>query len=412
MTKICIVDGYSTSRFMVDELRQRGADCVHVRSQTDPPAIYLRAFDTSAYVSDLGWFSEPENAARILKELGVDRVIAGTESGVSLADSLGHMLGLPSNRIELVDARRDKFVMAETLRVANLDAPECRLAATPDAGVDWFVSGSHRAVVVKPRASAGTDQVRVCQTTTEVADACRAVLDSRNLFGEPNHTVLLQEFLQGEEFYVNTVSLDGVHKVAEMWRSVKTMVPGGHPLYDFEQPVTVTDPIPAAITGYIRRVLTALGIENGAGHSEVMLTERGPVLIETGARLGGGVLPRVSTQYSGMSHVLLTTLSLTDQGAFESFEDSAVCWSRVVRYVSLINNRHGVAGPGAWQDRLRALDTFDGLATRVAPGAPLQRTHDLASAPGFVYLVSEHERDVVRDYAQIRRLEQEEIYLT
>jgi biotin carboxylase len=412
MTRICIVDGYSTARYLVERLRERGVECVHLRSQADPPAVYVRSFNAANYVRDLEWIAASEDAVRALKEIDVDWVVAGTESGVCLAESLSHRLGLPGNRIELADARRDKFTMAKALRAAGLDAPESGLVGTPDAGVAWFADRSNRPVVVKPRSSAGSDQVRICRTAAEVADACRAVLDSRDFFGAANGTALVQELLRGEEFFVNTVSLDGVHKVAEMWRYYKKVAAGGHPLYDYEKPMTVADRVPATILDYVRRALTALGIENGAAHSEVMLTERGPVLIETGARLGGGMLPGVSEKYSGMSQVLLNTLSLTDRDAFDSFADSAVRWSGVVRYVALINDDDGVAGPGAWQDRLRSLPTFEGLASRIGPGAPLPRTRDLASAPGFVYLVSASEQDVIRDQERIRSMERDGIYLT
>lgn len=412
MAKICIVDGYSTARFMLAALRERGIDCVHLRSQADPPAVYVRSFNADDYEADLGWIPEQSDAVLALKRLRVDRVIAGTESGVSLADSLAYHLGLPSNRIERVHARRDKFAMALALRTAGLDAPECCLVTSHEPAVSWFAGRDGRPVVVKPRASAGTDQVRICRTADEVADACRAVLDNRDFFGAHNSTVLLQELLAGEEFCVNTASVDGVHKVAGMWRSVKTIGPGGHPLYDFQEPVTVSDTMPRMVIDYIRRVLTALGIENGAAHSEVMLTERGPVLIETGARLIGGVLPRISHEYSGISHVHLTTLSLADPRSFKFFADMDVRWSRAVRYVSLINNADGVAGPGAWQDRLQSLPTFQGLGSRIKPGAPLPRTHNLATAPGFVYLVAERQADVLRDHERIREMEQDGIYLT
>lgn len=47
---------------------------------------------------------------------------------------------------------------------------------------------------------------------------------------------------------------------------------------------------------YTRMVLTSLGIKVGPSHFEVMMTTRGPVLIETGARMQGGSLPGLSSK--------------------------------------------------------------------------------------------------------------------
>ncbi|WP_181442384.1 hypothetical protein [Streptomyces tateyamensis] len=41
------------------------------------------------------------------------------------------------------------------------------------------------------------------------------------------------------------------------------------------------------IAAYVAQALTALGVENGPGHSELILTADGPVLIGTGARMHG-----------------------------------------------------------------------------------------------------------------------------
>lgn len=409
---ISIIDGYSTSRFLVKELRQRGVECIHVRSQQIPPAAYLRSFDASDYTRDLGWSADLEETVTALKGLGVERVIAGTESGVRLADILNHQLDLPGNRIELIDARRDKAAMACALREAGLDAAEDFLTDTPEDAVTWFRSRQQQAVVVKPPASAGTDNVRVCTAASEVAEACRAVLDTPDFFGNPNRLALLQEFLDGEEYYVNTVSRGGVHKVAEIWQSGKTPGPGGAPLYDFHVPVSMSEPIADTMCAYIKKVLTALGIENGAGHSELRLTDRGPVLIETGARLGGAALPQVALGFAGISHVRLLVMSLTDPEAFDAFKESGVAWSRTVRWVSLISHHEGIAGSGAWKNRFARLETYHGLVSKIGPGKLVTRTTDLASAPGFVYLVSRNAEAVEQDYARIRVLETDGLYLT
>jgi biotin carboxylase len=282
----------------------------------------------------------------------------------------------------------------------------------PDEGVAWFAGRPGGRVVVKPPSSAGSDNVWVCGTAAEVAAACRTVLDAPNFFGEPNGVALVQDYLDGEEYLVNSVSRDGEHRIVEVWRSVRLPGPDGACLYDFQEPLSYDAPGVAAVVSYVRQVLDALGIRNGAGHSELRVTAAGPVLLETGARLCGGVLPDVSLRYAGMSQVRLLTLSLLDPAGFAAFEESAVRWSKALRWVSLISDRGGGAASDTWREKLRRLETFDGLVSRVSAGGTVARTVDLATSPGFVYLAADSARAVREDYERLRSLEPNGFYLS
>src|SRR5262249_53292507 len=61
---------------------------------------------------------------------GVSAVVAGSERGVSLADALSEALGVATNGTALSAARRDKFVMIETVRARGLRAPAQLRSAT------------------------------------------------------------------------------------------------------------------------------------------------------------------------------------------------------------------------------------------------------------------------------------------
>ncbi|MCB5166105.1 ATP-grasp domain-containing protein [Streptomyces bambusae] len=407
--KIAIVDGYSTGSLLVKKLRQRGVECLHVRSQEVPPARLLPSFVPEDYAADLGWFPDPADAVRALKEAGVDRVVAGTECGVVLADTLAHELGLPGNEFDGVEARRDKYAMAERLAAAGLAAPVGFSTTEPAAAVAWFHAAGGGTAVVKPAASAGTDNVHVCTTAEQVRAACTAVMTSNDYFGNPNPSAVIQKFLVGTEYIVNTVAVDGVQKVSDVWISAKTPGPTGAPLYDHQQPLPVTAPHVAGLVDYVTRAVTALGITNGAAHSEVMLTADGPVLIETGARLMGAMLPDVIERHSGTSHVELLALALTDPSAFHAFRDREVRWNGYVRNIWLINR---TAGPAtAWHDRFAALPAFDRLVTGVRAGDPVRRTVDMASSPGYVSLTAGTEAALDRDQAAIRAMEAAGLYV-
>ncbi|MFE7334970.1 ATP-grasp domain-containing protein [Streptomyces griseus] len=407
---VAIVDGYATARFLVAALTERGTQCVHIASDPNPPAAYQRVFNPAPYLHDLGYHADLGVVVMKLRNLGVSQVIAGAESGVHLADALNHELRAPGNDITRVAARRDKFAMAKQVRAAGLAAPATTIVGDPRQAVDWFTARGSRPIVVKPVASAGTNDVSVCRTAEEVASRCAALIGTVDFFGATNEQALVQEFLEGEEFMVNTVSVHGVHKVVDVWRSARTAGPDGAPICDFQEPLPLTDGNARQVAAYACEVVTALGIANGAGHTEVMLTADGPVLIESAARLMGGFLPWVSEKFSGTSQIQELAVALTSREEVHTFSDADAVFSRHVRNVWLINRRAKPGRKDGWQQRIESLPTFVALTTKVVPGQMVPLTVDLPSAPGFVSLAGGLD-EVERDHRSIREMELGGLYV-
>lgn len=409
-TKIAIVDGYSTGRILAANLRDHGARCAHVRSHAEVSAYFRKGFRSEDYDLDLGYLPDPEVVAGRLSRWGADRVVAGTESGVILADTLNHLLGTPGNRIATVHARRDKALMVEVVRAAGLDVPHGRIFTDAAEATEWYRHSRMADVVVKPVASAGTDNVRFCQDARVVQTACEAVLKSVNLYGEPNRRVLVQERLRGTEYYVNTVSQGGAHRVAEIWRYTKRGSPAGMPTYDYEEPVDSRAPIGVRLREFTFRVLDALGICSSAAHTEVMLTDRGPVLVECGARLGGATMPGVVEKYSGISQTSLFAKVLLDPARIDQFADDRVEWAAKVRNVSFINRIPGTVRSLDWVQQVQSLPSTVAVGCAVEVGNRLDVTGDLLSSPGYAYLAAADRAGLERDYRRLRAMEWAGLY--
>ncbi len=161
-------------------------------------------------------------------------VVAAGEYGVELADALSEELGVPTNGRQLSPARRNKFVMIETVRAAGLRAARQKLVEDERALVDWHREVGGRGVV-KPLRSAANDGVTVCDTPEESAAALRGILTATTVFSETNTAAVVQEYLVGGEYVVDTVSRDGPHRATDVWKYSKMTVPavrdritGGH----------------------------------------------------------------------------------------------------------------------------------------------------------------------------------------
>ncbi|WP_052412486.1 hypothetical protein [Streptomyces mutabilis] len=299
--------------------------------------------------------------------------------------------------------------MAVTVRAAGLATPRSCLAASPATAAQWFATSDLDEAVVKPLASAGSDGVRFCRTPADVHDATRTVLDSRNVFGQPNTAALVQARLVGTDYYINTVTVDGRHKVAETWRYTKQTRPGTGPIYDYEEPVPATTTEARLLRAYTFAVLVALGIRNSPAHTKVMLTATGPVLIETGARLGGATSPAVVEQHCGMSQTALAAAALATPKDFDDFDDRHLTWTGALRNVEFINHRVGHA------DRLAmvqaaALSSAVEVCPAVDHGEPLRPTADLLSTPGYLYLAAETKDQVEHDYLTLRQWERDGLH--
>ena len=150
-----------------------------------------------------------------------------------------------------------------------------RLAHTRE-DVEAFVgtierSGSAFKAVVKPVEGAGSDGVSICNSAEEVRAAFGRLEGTKNILGLDNYAVLCQEFLAGDEYVVDSVSRAGEHKVVALWKYDKRDYYGSPVVYHGMQLLNVeSDPsLLAAMVAYVTTVLDAMGVTDGAMHTEV-----------------------------------------------------------------------------------------------------------------------------------------------
>ena len=158
---------------------------------------------------------------KAIRALGhaLSNVLVGCETGVLLADQLASALGVRGNGTERSELRRNKFHQTEAVRAAGLNAMMQTLASS-DASVEEFLSAhapSPFTAVVKPVDGAGSQGVSICASPDDVRRAFTELRGSTHCLGLQCESVLLQEYLAGDEYVVDTVSRDGVHKCTAVW---------------------------------------------------------------------------------------------------------------------------------------------------------------------------------------------------
>lgn len=402
--RIVIVDGYSTSRDLVPELLDRDAECLHLRSTKQLPAPVATCFNAECYDADLGYVGEAADAALLLSSLAPDAVIAGSEWGVTFAETVAHLLGLPTNRIDTRAARRDKFAMIETVRQHGLHtAAQANVGDAASAKAFALEQGSWP-IVVKPLDSAGSDGVSICYSVADIERAVNCELGRGNFMGSVNRSMLVQSFLSGPQFIVNAVSQHGQHYFTDIWAQTATIrdravVPSHIELLDPTQART------EELMRYTRIVLAALGIRNGASHTELKLTANGPALIETGARLMGAAMDAPSYRFAGADSQAMAyakVLVPSDHEAQSLFAQS--CYTRKRHMTKLLFNfdREATVRGTDGLARLRDLPSFHAHYRPLGKGDRVWRTADWLCCGGVVYLVHDDPKQVRTDIATFR----------
>eukprot|EP01083_Nonionella_stella_P014022 39426_1 len=306
-----------------------------------------------------------------------------TDSLIPFADAMNALLHLPHNNSKTSQCRRNKALMHRTIsqathpkdekkklkqyvanfinkskRVADVEVldtnEESRVRHAEFFQITDFLTSkgdfedqmkSHDLeypIVIKPPTSGGTEGVRLCYTFEAAQKVVKKYLFEENSEKNTNASMMCQEFLDGDEYVVNTVSFGSAHKVSDVWRAHKTFIvdktmskaqnikddddmkhsPDDDKhfpysmLYDYQELVVdLRHDNMKRIVDYVFSVLDILGVAYGCGHTEVIHLRNSEVcLVELNARCGGGI-PR-ATDVVGYDQYALAALSYIDADRF------------------------------------------------------------------------------------------------
>ena len=398
-----VVDAYSTGAALAPAFAAAGWRTVHVSSSPVVPDPYRASFRPGDFIGLIAHDGDLRRTLNALLPHAPVVVLPGAECGVELADRLAAGLGLPGNGTGLSRARRDKFLMGQVVAAAGLAAAPQHVTDNPADAVAWAVARGDWPVVVKPLDSAGTDGVTFCHDAAAVDRAFRA------LHGRPNRlgSLLVQGFLRGRQYFVNTVSLSGRHLIAEIWAESKREVADAAFINDLEMLVPRAGAVQDALAAYTSAVLDALGIAWGPAHTELMLTAEGPVLIETAARLMGTVEQQAVRRSLGVTQADLAVQAVTDPAGFLARLDQPYRMAAEIWCVALISEHEGIITGRSGFARIEGLASYASSIAVAGPGVRLRPTIDYFSSPGVVYLVHEDAAVLAADYARIRAWERE-----
>ncbi|HEY3121101.1 MAG TPA: ATP-grasp domain-containing protein, partial [Vicinamibacteria bacterium] len=206
-------------------------------------------------------------------------IVPVMQYGLAPAALAARRLGLPGTPPAAVERTANKLRMRQVLEQAGLGQVRYAGCDSPEQ-VEAFRREVGGPIVVKPMSGTGSDGVSRVDAAEEVAAAFELAATARGSSG-----VLCEEFIAGPE-----VSLEGYVTEGRLVAVAITdklsdarFLELGH-----SQPSRHPPEAQAEAWRLAERALAALGMTHAMCHTEIRLSPRGPVIVETHPRIGGG----------------------------------------------------------------------------------------------------------------------------
>ena len=194
----------------------------------------------------------------------------------------------------------NKYLMRQCFMENGVPSPKYCLT---DGEVPMAISTFRFPVIVKPTDRSGSRGVEKVEKQEDLQEAItRACKESFQ------QKAVIEEFVEGREISVESISFEGKHYILQITDKVTTEAPFFVEL-EHHQPSTLPEDIKSRVKAIVLNALTALHIQYGASHAELKITKDGDIrVIEIGARMGGDFigsdLVKLSTGYDFLKGVI------------------------------------------------------------------------------------------------------------
>jgi len=239
-----------------------------------------------------------EGNLAIAKQYAIDGVISVVaELGVRTAADVAYALNLPGLKPEVARILTNKFLMREIFAQSKLPSPSYKkITSVEEARVASEMLGFP--LVIKPVDSSGSRGVSKVDQTDDLE---KAFIWAKEY--SQSGDVIIESFVEGEEITVEALSYKGEHQILAI--SGKRHIPFPYCVsIDLTYPSAYDEETLSQVRTLMSQTFTALGVDSGPTHSELLMTRTGPVLVEVAARGGGyGVFSDIVELVSGVDIV-------------------------------------------------------------------------------------------------------------
>lgn len=406
---VVIVDPRSSGIELAPAFKARGIPTIAVT--LEPTKKDHRGFGTEIQTSDFAQIIQNQpNLSEILRKYNPVAIIPGADAGVTLADALAadltpHLANDPKKSLHRVH----KAYMQKALEESGVPFLKTFNTSSENEVEAWLRQNDllESSLIIKPPISAGSDKVFHIPAKGDWKKAFNRVLTEPSfLTGKINETAVVQEEAIGTEFAVGTVSANGQHYLAHLIKYNKSSVQGRKTIFDHVEFLAYNEEEYGELFAYTKKVLDSLGIRWGAAHTEIMLTQNGPRLIETGARMLGGPTVDFARAATGSSQAD----KLVEVYADGDVVNKDFIFKKTVMPVFLRSPANGVVTNAEVFAEIAHLPTLLKPHIWFKNGDTVPHTVDYLTSIGIVALAGNRD-SIILDYQRIRKMESELVVL-
>lgn len=248
---------------------------------------------------------DKEVILRICRDIKVDGITTiASDVAVLTVNYVAEQMGLIGNPDKYSQTATNKYLMRQCFMDSNVPSPKfCLTEGTIPEAVKSF----RYPVIVKPTdrsGSRGVEKVDIPEELQAAIDrACKESFQKK---------AVIEEFVEGREISVESISYKGRHYILQITDKVTTEAPFFVEL-EHHQPSSLSEEIKNRVKEIVLNALNALHIQYGASHAELKITKDGDIrVIEIGARMGGDFigsdLVKLSTGYDFLKGVIEVSL--------------------------------------------------------------------------------------------------------
>lgn len=356
----------------------------------------------------------PQDYAAILelmKNLDPVLIIPGSDWAIDTAMKLSADLGLTGNAPEIISPMRDKSVTQSALKKAGLRYIDTLLIHTIEDALQFFHKKGDGPVIIKRERGISSIGVILCRTEEEITEAIKGQCIFFN-DGSFVDKVIIQEYIDGTEYVVDTISCRGEHRTIFALQYRKQLLNGSRKIYDVDEYIDSDAEEYRYLSDYMFKVLDAIGITYGPTHSEIMVDEKGPVLIEVNCRPAG-----TSVKRSYQDRILGCHETREALDAYldpDSFQDKINTFGRYghLRCPAMVKNM--IMPETVFVKRLKYNETAGKLKSFVymltnGENCIYEKTIDLGNTAGMIYLANEDEEQLKKDCEYLQQLEKNDL---
>ncbi|WP_440617379.1 ATP-grasp domain-containing protein [Cysteiniphilum sp. 6C5] len=203
------------------------------------------------------------------------------EATVTHADKVFNQLfPLSANSESTSPLRYDKHALNHKLSLfgAGLAAITFKAATVNKKVLQDFYAQHHGSVVLKPTKNSSSGKNVLIKPSEQALLTCIEQC--------PEQTFLLQAYIDGEEYYIDTVSFNNRHKVVSIGRYEKNII-NHKPVYLYSENIGKKSSDAKKLAEFAIWVLEQSGFSTGLAHIEVKMKGAIIELIELNARMSG-----------------------------------------------------------------------------------------------------------------------------